>query len=111
MSKSVIAVGTGILVTGLIAGMLFGIGVKTGVSPDEGSTALMVLSSFCQATEGIDGTMAFNCWNYLIILTIVIAVVGIAEIYATAEKIGDWKIRLAIYGVGWFIGLIMIVAG
>ena len=111
MSKSVVAIGLGILMTGLIAGLLFGVGVKTGISPDEGSIALMIMSSFCQATQGIDGAMAFNCWGYLAILTVVIALVGIAEIYATAEKIGDWKIGLGIYGFGWLIGLMIIVAG
>lgn len=109
MKKSVLAIGAGIFFTGLIAGLLFGVGVKTGISPDEGSIALMFMQTFCQATEGIDGTMAYNCWLYLGILTVMIILVGIAEVYATAKKIGDWRIGLTIYGVGWLAGLLMMV--
>lgn len=111
MSKSAIAVVIVILITGLIAGMFFGIGIKTGVSPDEGSMALMIMKSFCQATEGIGETAAFNCLGYLAVMTLVIAIVGIADVFAAVATIGDWRIGLTIYGVGWFIGLMMIVAG
>ena len=111
MSKSIIAIGIGILITGLIAGMLFGVGIDTGLPLDEGSISLMVMKTFCQAIEEINSTMVFNCWGYLAILAVLSIFVGVAEIYVTAEKIGDWKIGLGVYGIGWIIGLIWILVG
>jgi hypothetical protein len=110
MTKSLLAIGIGILITGLIAGMLFGVGVKTGISPTEGGIALTIMKSFCQATEGIDGAMAFNCWGYLVLMTVVVLFIGVIDVLLAAASIGDWRIGLAIYFIGWFIGLVMLVA-
>ena len=110
MTKSALAVAVGIFMTGLVAGMLFVVGVQTGVSPDEGSISLMILKSFCQATEGLGGA-TFNCWGYVAVVAVLIVGVGIAEILATAATIGDWRIGLTLYGIGWLVGLMMILGG
>ncbi|MBI5347171.1 MAG: hypothetical protein HZB66_01030 [Candidatus Aenigmarchaeota archaeon] len=111
MSKSLIAIAVSIFMTGLIAGLFFGVGLKTGVSADQEGIALMIMSTFCQATQGINGQSGFNCFGFVALATIVLAIAGYVEIMATAEKIGDWKIGLAIYGFGWLVGLIMIMSG
>ena len=109
MSKSIIAVAIGIIVTSIVAGMLFGIGLKTGISPDEGSLSLLILQSFCKATQGIGTAVIFNCWSYLAMMTVVVAVIGIVDVMAAAAAMKDWRIGLALYGFGWVVGVLMVV--
>jgi len=96
-----------IFVEGIIAGLISGIGFKTGISPDEGSILILIMKEFCKATEGMP--IQFNCWGFVILLTTLAIVITLFSIFAEITKVEDWKIGLLIYGAGGFLGFLLII--
>lgn len=82
------------------ASCLFGgIAIKTGIDVDESGILILILKTFCKATEGMQ--TQFNCWGYVIlisILAIVVSFVALIEIINTAS---EWKTGVFIYGAGF----------
>lgn len=107
MKAQVTSVESRIFGEGLIAGIIAGIGLKTGISPDEGSISLMFMESVCKTTEGM--TSHFNCWNFLALLSLMVFLITIISIIAEVTKVDDWRIGLTIYGIGFVVGLLFIV--
>lgn len=95
-----------IFVEGFIAGLITGIGFKTGLSPDEGSVSLLLMESVCKATEGM--TSHFNCWGFLALVSFVVLLITIASILQEITRVDDWRIGLVIYGIGFIAGLTIV---
>ena len=96
-----------IFVEGIVAGLISGIGFKTGISPDEGSILILIMKEFCKATEGM--STQFDCWGFVIILTILAIVITLFSIFAEITKVDNWKIGLLIYGAGFSVGFLLII--
>ena len=92
---------------GVTTGLFTGIVIKTGISTDLNSLSLLILKTFCEATEGMQSS--FNCWNYYIIIIIVGAIIGIISFIEIIHSTDDWKIGLSIYMVGFLIMLFLIL--
>ena len=90
-----------------VEGIIAGIGFKTGISPDEGSILILIMKEFCKATEGMSSQ--FNCWGFVILLTILAIVITLVTIFAEITKVDDWKIGLLIYGAGFSVGFLLII--
>lgn len=109
MSKSLPAIVVSILMTGLIAGLLAGVGLKTGQDVEPESLYVFVFGTVCNAVPKVPNTsFLLSCDFMVIFLSLVVLIVGIIEIIATAKRIGDWRIGLAIYGVGFIVGVILV---
>ena len=96
-----------IFLEGIIAGLISGIGFKTGISPSESDILLLIMKEFCKATEGM--STQFNCWGFVILLTFLAIVITLFSISAEITKVEDWKIGLLIYGLGGFLGFLLII--
>ncbi len=109
MSKSLFAIASGIFITGLFAGLLAGIGFKTGQDVDPESLSIFVFQTVCNAIPKVPNTsFLISCDFTVVYLTILAFIVGIIEIFGTANKIGNWRIGLGIYGVGFIAGVVMV---
>ena len=109
MSKSVLAISSTIFMMGLITGVLTGIGFKTGQDVDRESLFIYVYQTVCNAVPKVPNTsFLLSCDFTVVYLSIFVFILGIIEIFGTANKIGNWKIGLGIYGVGFIAGIMLI---
>ena len=106
-SKSEPPVEFRVLVEGLIAGMISGIAIRTGISVDESGIYLMILKTFCKATEGMP--TRFDCWGYFALLSFSVIVITIFAIVAEVRKVDDWRIGVTLYGVGFLATVLLMV--
>jgi len=97
-----------IIIEGIIAGILSGIAIETGISVDEGSLSVMILGTFCQATEGINNS--FNCWGFVSLLGMTAFVITVISIFSEVTRVDDWRVGVSLYVVGFFMGVILIIA-
>jgi hypothetical protein len=111
MAASWLSVVIGVAVAGFVAGMITGIGLKMGVEPDEAGISTFVLKSFCEAMKDVDssGRIQYNCTIMIIGMAILSIFLAIVSALANAALVGDWRIGLVIYGVGWIIGFLYII--
>lgn len=107
MSKSNLPIWAAIVLAGFISGMLFGIGLETGISPDENTLVLTIMKNFCEATNEFN--TCFNCGSYLALLSVISFLLAIVSVFEEAMRIGDWRIGLGLYSIGWIFGLIFMV--
>lgn len=105
MSKSTTPVWLSIFIAGLIAGFVFAVGLKFGISPDPIEISNYVLQQVC-TLEKTNGLVAYNCSIFIPLGIILSVVVGLASILIEANRIQSWKIGLCIYGAGWIVGLL-----
>jgi hypothetical protein len=92
---------------GFVAGLFFGIGIKTGISPDEAGISVFILKEFCKATEGMAGS--FNCGGFVFLMIILSIIVTIISIVTAITKVDDWRIGAVIYGISFLVGMFLIV--
>ena len=97
-----------IIIEGIIAGILSGIAIETGISVDEGSLSVMILDNFCKATEGINNS--FNCFGFVTLLGMMAFVITVVSIFFEVTRVDDWRLGLVHYGFGFFVGVILIIA-
>src|SRR3989338_9855660 len=98
--KENIPVWLSIFIAALIAGGIFGIGLKTGVTPDEGSISIFVMENFCNAVQDDNEIVKYNCGLFLfwmIVISIIMAIVAVIE---EAKRMDNFIIGLFIYGMG-----------
>jgi len=100
-----------IIVAGFIAGMIFAIGLNTGISPDEGGVSVFILESVCEVVEESEdgGAAAFNCGIIIPLFFLVTVILGVVAIAAEASQMQDWRFGLALYVTGWISGLLYIL--
>jgi hypothetical protein len=110
MPDSAISIGIGIFLTAFVAGMLVGVGFEIGITPDEASISLFVAETFCSAVQEVDNVTNYHCGGLIFILIVISIVSLIASIAVESAKIGDWKVGLLIYAVGWLVGFFFILA-
>ena len=106
MPKEDIAVLAGIFVVALIAGMLFGVGINTGISPDEGGIAKFTLETFCEAVEDLEGNITHHCGMFIFVISIISILVAVATVVEESARAGNFYVGLTIYVAGWIVGLI-----
>lgn len=109
MSNTIIAVISSILIAGFIAGMFLGIGIKTGIEPDELGVFTFVLDKICQTAKDIDNKISYNCGTFLTMAIIISVFAALYSAFVEIMRTGDWRIGLIIYGIGWVIGLLLIL--
>ena len=101
-----------IVIVGFIAGLFVGIGVETGVQPDETSIGILVLKTFCETFSDIDTTegkfATKNCYLNLFFMIVLSIIITIVSIWTQINRVSDWKIGAFLYGIGWVIGLLLI---
>ncbi|RZB29031.1 MAG: hypothetical protein AEth_01635 [Candidatus Argoarchaeum ethanivorans] len=107
MANSYMPVEFRILVEGFITGLMAGIGFKTGISPDEGSILILIMKEICKAIEGM--TAQFNCWGFITPISSFVMLSSLFAFLLTITKMDDWRIGLVIYGVGFSVGLLLII--
>lgn len=102
-----------IVIVGFIAGLFMGIGVETGVEPDEAGIGILILKEFCKTFSDIDTTegkfATKNCYLYLFIMILLSIVITITSILTQINRVNDWRIGVFLYGFGWILGLLLIL--
>lgn len=107
--KTLSAIITSIFITAFIAGIFSGASIKSGEDIDPDSLMVKALGIVCDSIKDVEA--AYNtCRSSFIFLTLAVFVIGFIEIFATASEIGNIWVGLSIYGVGWLVGLILILA-
>jgi hypothetical protein len=109
MSKTIISIAITILITGFIAGFFAGASFKTGKDIDPESIVVNILGSFCSAIPSTSSQASNSCFLSYGILTVCLVIVGIAEIFTTAQLIGDMRIGLFLYGISFIAGFLLVV--
>jgi hypothetical protein len=107
VGKTLIMVGLGFL-----AGIAWGITLRTGVSLDPHDWSIKVLKDICRIGQG---DIPFNCYGFASLLSALVTVGAYIPVYVQASKIknariGDnlipgFVIGLTLYGVGLFLGI------
>jgi len=105
MSKSTLSIWASIFFVGFIAGFFVVVGFKYGVSPDQIGILNVVLQHIC-TIEKNNQQVVYNCSIFVPLGIILSIVAGVASIWIEANRIQNWKVGLAIYVVGWVIGLL-----
>jgi hypothetical protein len=104
----------GLFVLAFVDGIIVGVGIKTGVEPSEEGVGLFVLESLCKSTENSSSQnariAASNVCGIFITVIVVYSIVAFfANVIGAARAFGNWRWGLLIYGIGFIIGLLLIV--
>lgn len=110
MAKSTAAIWVSIFVAGLIAGVITSIGMKYGIEPDETSVRIYALEKICEATQGMNDKIAYNCAIFVPLAIVLSIILAIASAFGEASRAGNWKVGIAIYGSGWIVGLVWMLS-
>ena len=105
-----------IMISGFFGGILPGIAIKTGVSADPNSWAIMILKQICQVTQG---GIPFNCYLIVTIFSLFLAFMAFLPVWEKARQIESIHIKdkvipgfaigLILYGVGFLFGVFAII--
>ncbi|MGI0026602.1 MAG: hypothetical protein ACREAD_02025 [Nitrosopumilaceae archaeon] len=93
---------------GFMAGIIFAIGIKTGIEPDEIGIGLVIIQSVCTTMHNNSGLVAYNCNLFITIFIILSVVITILSIIFQASRMNDFRVGLAIYFGGFIVGIIII---
>ena len=99
-----------IFVTGLIAGIFFGIYLKTGTDVNPESLIMQIGYMICDAFKNIDPKSSLDCKTYMLLGSILILILGIAEILGLIFRAGDWRVGAVVYVVGFVVGSVLVLA-
>jgi hypothetical protein len=91
---------------GFSAGIVFGIGVKTGIEPDELGIGTFVIKEMCKSMKDSNG---FNCGGFIFLMIILSIIITVVAIYTSINRFDDWKIGATIYGISFFIGALIVI--
>ncbi|HWP78180.1 MAG TPA: hypothetical protein VNL34_00840 [Candidatus Nitrosotenuis sp.] len=97
-----------IFFTGFVAGLIFAIGLKTGIEPDEFGIGLFILQNFCTVIQNNSSLVTYNCNFFITIFIILSVVVTILSIIFQALRMDDFRVSLGIYFGGLVVGIITI---
>jgi hypothetical protein len=96
------------LIEGFIAGTLFGIYMKTGISIDEGD---LIITTFTQVFENL-GKVTNSTYNWrtpLLLLSIMFTLVSFIDLLAVLNEERDIQTGILLYGSGLILGLFLIL--
>lgn len=96
------------LIEGFIAGTLFGIYIKTGVSVDEGDTIINAITGVFEALEKISG-VTYNWRAWLLFISIIFTAASIIDVLTMLRKEGDIQTGILLYGIGLVSGLFLML--
>lgn len=97
-----------IFVTGFVAGLIFAIGLKTGIEPDEFGIGLFILQNFCTSIQDGSVLVTYNCNFFITIFIILSILVTILSIIFQASRMDDIRVGLGIYFGGFTVGIMTI---
>ena len=110
MNKRGIALHLFILLIGICVGVIFGIGVKTMVIPNEDN---FIISSaeqiFCKGTTSpldplITNDGKSDCRLFFVFTIVVSLFMGMLVFVGEHNRIGNWGLGMWLYILGWLIG-------
>jgi hypothetical protein len=93
---------------GAISGILTGVAIKTSIDASETGIAIMVLKAFCQVAQYIIKSSS-SCWEYVSLLSLFAAVMSIIMFIRAVSSVDDWRVGLFLYGIGFIMGLGLIL--
>lgn len=96
------------LIEGLIAGILFGIYIKTGVSVDEGDIIINAITRIFEALEKISG-VTYNWRSWLLFISIIFTAASIIDVLTMLREEGDIQTGILLYGTGLVSGLFLML--
>lgn len=97
-----------IFVTGFVGGLIFAIGLKTGIEPDEFGIGLFILQNFCTAIQDSPTLVTYNCNFFVTVFIILSVIVTILSIIFQALRMNDFRVGLGIYFGGFIVGMMTI---
>jgi len=106
MGKTLIDISIGIFITGLVAGLFFGIQFKTGEDVNPNSIAIKIGKVVCQEID--NPQLSSQCNSYMLMLSILFLLIGVVEIIATISQVGNWYLGAVIYTFGVIVGLFIV---
>ena len=108
MAKKDVPIPLAIFIAGFAAGMISGIGTKTGIEPDELGIRFFALEKICEATTNANNPITLDCGVIGVFGAILSIGLGVLIAFVQANRIGNWKIGLGIYIFGWILGILWI---
>jgi hypothetical protein len=93
-----------VFVEGFIAGTIFGIYVKTGISIDEGDLIIATATQVFVTLEKISG-VTYNWRTPLLLLSLVLILASFIDLLAVLSKEKDIQTSILLYGTGLVSGL------
>jgi len=97
-----------IIFEGFAVGMLAGFTVKTGIKADPFSLMYNVTEITVKTMEQIEPKKDYS--QYLIWAAIACAIAAIVAIIEIITQVDDWKFGAALFGFGFVIGFIVLIA-
>lgn len=93
---------------GLIAGILFGIYIKTGVSVDESD---IIITAITGVLEGLDKISVINHnWRaWLFLFSIMFTIGSFSDVLTLLRKEGNMETGILLYGIGFVFGLFLML--
>ncbi|MCC4768795.1 hypothetical protein FXV91_00850 [Methanosarcina sp. DH2] len=96
------------LIEGSIAGILFGIYIKTGVSVDEGDTIITVITGVFEGLEKIR-VVTHNWRAWLFLFSIMFTLGSFSDVLTILREEGDMETGILLYGIGFVFGLFLML--
>jgi hypothetical protein len=94
----------------LIAGIITGAGFKAGVEPSPEGIALLVLETFCEASEDMPNSTPEVCWTLYGVAVLVSIIVFLISVFVAIQSIGHWIVGIIVYLVGFIPGIMLVLA-
>lgn len=95
------------LIEGLIAGILFGIYIKTGVFVDEGDLIITTFTQVFETLEKFSG-VTYNWRVWLFLFSIMFTIASIIDVLTMLREEGDMKTSGLLYVLGGISGLCLV---
>jgi len=96
------------LIEGFIAGTLFGIYMKTGISVDEGDIIINAITRIFEALEKING-VTYNWRSWLLFISIIFTAASIIDVLTMLREEGNIQTGILLYGTGLVSGLFLML--
>ncbi len=97
-----------IFVTALLAGIFFGVWIKTGINPDPQSQLIDVGKLFCKSVP--NNPASSSCSLNMALLGLVATLGGIFEIVSLVSKSKNVWLGIITYVGGFLLGIILVLA-
>lgn len=109
MSKSNSAIWFSIFVAGLVAGSLFVIGLKYGIS-DEVDAAIFGIEQLCKVTGNTNNMVSYNCSILLPMMTGLSILITIVSVIVEIKRADNWIVGIMLYSFGWIVGFLWMLS-
>jgi|GEM_PF-1714986 len=98
-----------VIIEGITAGLLGGVGIKIGLTPSGKGISLFLLRTFCENTGGVMSELNYNCWGFYGTISLIVSVITVFSILGIIKKSKNILSGIINYSIGFIIGFLFVL--